>query len=322
MMSIDEPQASAADEPHPEISGLLQQMGAAPMPEFNSLSPEGARQFAKAMFPEPEEPEPVGDVMDLAIGDEGVPVRVYVPEGEGPFPTVVYYHGGGWVIGDIETHDETCRILCNESDAMVVSVDYRRSPEHKFPTPLEDCYTALEWVVKDSLTMQVDTDSIMVAGDSAGGNLAAAVALLARDRGGPSIAHQTLIYPVTNHSYDTVSYEENGAGGMLSRADMEWFWDLYLPSDVEGKNPYASPLQAKSLEGLPDATVTTCGLDPLRDEGAAYAQELEDAGVSVNHLNYDDCIHGIAQMVVDPMNLTRARELLSDVAEDIKAASE
>lgn len=321
-MSIDKPQAPAADEPHPEISGLLEQMGAAPMPQFDSLSPEGARKFSKAMFPDPEEPEPVGDVMELEVGDEGVPVRVYVPEAQGPFPTVVYYHGGGWVIGDLDSHDETCRVLCSESDCMVVSVDYRRSPEHKFPVPLEDCYTALEWVVKDSLTMQVDTDNIFVAGDSAGGNLAAAVALMARDRDGPPIAHQTLIYPVTNHSYDTVSYEENDEGGILSKAMMEWFWNHYLPSDVHGKNPYASPLQAKSLEGLPDATVVTCGLDPLRDEGAAYAQELEDGGVSVNHINYDDCIHGIAQMLVDPMDLSRSRELMSDIAEDIRAVHE
>jgi acetyl esterase len=205
---------------------------------------------------------------------------------------------------------------------MVVSVDYRRSPEHKFPVPLEDCYTALEWVVKDSLTMQVDTDNIFVAGDSAGGNLAAAVALMARARDGPPIAHQTLIYPVTNHSYDTVSYEENDEGGILSKAMMEWFWDHYLPSDVHGKNPYASPLQAKSLEELPDATVVTCGLDPLRDEGAAYARALEDDGVSVNHINYDDCIHGIAQMLVDPMDLSRSRELMNDVAEDIRAVHE
>lgn len=322
MMSINEPQASAADEPHPEISGLLEQMGAAPMPEFSSLSPNGARKLMKEVFPQPEEPEPVGDVMNLEIGEEGIPVRVYVPEGQGPFPTVVYFHGGGWVIGDLDTHDETCRILSSESDCMVVSVDYRLSPEHAFPTPLEDCYRALEWVVDDSLTMQVDTENIFVAGDSAGGNLAAAVALLARDRDGPPIAHQTLIYPVTNHGFDTASYEENGDGGMLSKADMEWFWDQYLPSDVHGKNPYASPLQAKNLEGLPPATVVTCGLDPLRDEGALYAQELDRAGVSVNHLNYDDCIHGIAQLLVDPMNLSRSRELMSDVAEDMRATYE
>ncbi|MFT4947287.1 MAG: acetyl esterase [Natronomonas sp.] len=322
MMSIEHPMADAAEEPHPEIAGLLEQMGADPIPAFSSLSPEGARAFAKGMFPDPEEPTPVGDVMDLSITDEGIPIRVYIPEGEGPYPTLVYYHGGGWVIGDIDTHDETCRILSSEADCMVVSVDYRLAPEHKFPTPLEDCYAALEWVAENAPTMQIDTDNVFVGGDSAGGNLAAAVALRARDTDGPSIARQVLIYPVTDHNYDTPSYEENGEGGMITENDMRWFWDHYLQNDMDGKHPYASPLQAKSLEGLPPATVATCGLDPLRDEGSAYAKRLEEAGVSVDHHNYDDCIHGIAQMVVDPMNLTRARELLGDVATDLRATIE
>jgi len=321
MMSIDEPMATAADEPHPEIAGLIEMMGAVPAPELNSLSPEGARQFSKEMFPAAEEPEPVGDVLELSVGDRGIPVRVYVPDGQGPYPTLVYYHGGGWVIGDLDSHDETCRVLTSEADCMVVSVDYRRSPEHTFPTPLEDCYTAFEWVFETAESMQVDTDNVFVGGDSAGGNLAAAVALLARDRGGPDIAGQVLIYPVTDHGFDTPSYEENGDGGLLSRDDMEWFWDHYLRDEVDGKNPYASPLQAQTLEGLPPATVVTCGLDPLRDEGAAYAQRLEAAGVPVTHHNYEDCIHGIAQLLADPMDLSRSRELLADVAADIRSTS-
>jgi acetyl esterase len=321
-MATEQPDVTSADELHPEIAGLLEQMGAAPMPSFEAQSPEGARRFMKETFPSAEEPEPVGDVMDLEIGDIGIPVRVYVPEREGPYPTLVFYHGGGWVIGDLDTHDETCRVLTNEAECMVVSVDYRLAPEHPFPAPLEDCYTALEWVFDDSLAMQVDTDNVAVGGDSAGGNLAAAVALLARDRGGPSIAHQSLMYPVTNHSYDTESYEENGEGYLLTKGAMEWFWDHYLESDIDGKNPYASPLLAESLEGLPPATVATCGFDPLRDEGAAYAQRLEEAGVDVNHINYDDAIHGIAQFLVEPMNLTRSRELVGDVAADLRSAFE
>jgi len=313
--------AAAADDPHPEIAGMLELMGAAPVPELSSLSPEGARQFSKEMFPVPEEPEPVGDVMGLSVSNRGIPVRVYVPESEGPYPTLVYYHGGGWVIGDLDSHDETCRVLSNGADCMVVSVDYRLSPEHTFPTPLEDCYTAFEWVFENAESMQVDTDNVFVGGDSAGGNLAAAVALLARDRGGPDIAHQALIYPVTDHSFDTPSYEENGDGGLLSTGDMEWFWNHYLRDEVDGKNPYASPLQAQSLEGLPPATVATCGLDPLRDEGAAYAQRLESAGVPVTHHNYEDCIHGVAQFLADPMDLSRSRELLADVAADIRSTS-
>jgi len=310
--------AGAAEEPHPEIAGLLEQMGAEPMPAFSSLSPEGARAFIKEMFPDPEQPTQVGDIMELSITDNAIPIRVYIPEGEGPYPTFVYYHGGGWVVGDLDTHDETCRVLSSEADCMVVSVDYRLSPEHKFPTPLEDCYAALEWVEQNAETMQIDTDNVFVGGDSAGGNLAAAVALRARDEGGPDIARQVLIYPVTDRNFDTPSYEENGEGGMISEDDMRWFWKHYLRTELDGKHPYASPMQAQSLEGLPPATVATCGLDPLRDEGAAYADRLRDAGISVDHRNYDDCIHGIAQMVVEPMDLTRARELLDDVVTDLR----
>ncbi|WP_201289259.1 alpha/beta hydrolase [Halovenus carboxidivorans] len=314
--------AGAAEEPHPEIAGLLEQMGAEPMPAFSSLSPNGARAFAREMFPDPEEPTQVGDIMELRITDNDIPIRVYIPEGQGPYPTLVYFHGGGWVIGDLDTHDETCRVLSSEADCMVVSVDYRLAPEHKFPTPLEDCYAAFEWVSENAETMQVDTENLFVGGDSAGGNLAAAVALRARDTGGPSIARQVLIYPVTDHSYDTPSYDENGEGGMISEDDMRWFWNHYLRDEIDGKHPYASPLQAQSLDDLPPATVATCGLDPLRDEGAAYAERLRDAGVSVEHHNYEDCIHGIAQMVVEPMDLTRARELLDDTVTDLRRTIE
>lgn len=321
-MSIEDPKAGAAEEPHPEIAGLLEQMGAEPMPAFSSLSPEGARTFAKEMFPSPEEPTEVGDIMELNITDDAIPVRIYVPEGSGPYPTLVYFHGGGWVIGDLDTHDETCRVLSSEAECMVVSVDYRLAPEHKFPIPFQDCYSAFEWVIENAETMHIDTDNVFVGGDSAGGNLAAAVALRARDTDGPSIARQFLIYPVTDRNFDTPSYHENGEGGMISEADMRWFWDHYLRDEIDGKNPYASPLQAQSLDGLPPATVATCGLDPLRDEGAAYAERLSDAGISVDHHNYDDCIHGIAQMVVDPMNLSRAQELLGDVAADLRTTVE
>jgi acetyl esterase len=318
MSSTTQPEASAAEEPHSEIAGLLQQMGAAPMPSFSALSPQGARQFSKAMFPTADEPEPVGDVMDLSITDEGIPIRVYVPEREGPYPTLVYLHGGGWVIGDLDMYDATCRAITNAADCMVVSVDYRLAPEHEFPVPLEDCYAAAEWVFDTAEAMQVDTDNVAIGGDSAGGNLAAAVTQMARNRDGPSFAHQLLIYPVTDHSYDTPSYEDNSEGYLLTKADMEWFWDHYLRDDIDGQNPYASPLKAQDLQGLPPATVVTCGFDPLRDEGAAYAKELEEAGVDTNHIHYEDAIHGIAQLLVDPMELTRARDLISDVGEEMK----
>ncbi|QFU84438.1 alpha/beta hydrolase [Natronorubrum aibiense] len=311
-------EVTAADEPHQEISGLLEQMGAAPAPTFNSLSPEGAREMISAMFPTREEPEPVGDTMDLKIGDEGIPIRVYVPEGEGPYPTFLYLHGGGWVVGDIDLYDATCRAITNKADCMVVSVDYRLAPEYEFPTPVEDCYTAAEWVFDTAEPMQIDTDNVAIGGDSAGGNLAAAVTLLARERDGPTFDHQVLIYPVTDHEFDTTSYQENAEGYLLTKADMEWFWEHYLRDDIDAMSPYASPLKAESLEGLPSATVATCGFDPLCDEGAAYAARLEDAGVDVTHHHYDDAIHGIVQMLVEPMDLTRGRELIGDVATDLQ----
>lgn len=322
MSSKTPSEVTAAEEPHPEITGLLQQMGTAPAPAFNSLSPRGARELIDGMFPSPEEPEPVRDVMNLAIGDEDIPIRVYVPEAEGPYPTLLYLHGGGWVLGNRDLYDATCRAITNEANCMVVSVDYRRPPEHTFPTPLEDCYTAAEWVFDTAESMQIATDSVAIGGDSAGGNLAAAVTQLARNRNGPSFDHQVLIYPVTDYAFDTTSYEENGEGYLLTKADMRWFWDHYLRDDIDGKSPYASPLQARNLQELPSATVVTCGFDPLCDEGAAYAARLEDAGVDVSHHHYEDAIHGIAQMLVEPMELTRARELITDVADDLEAVFE
>ncbi|WP_231189528.1 alpha/beta hydrolase [Haladaptatus sp. DYF46] len=308
---------AAAEEPHPEITGFLQQMGAAPIPTLSSLSPEGARQFSTQMFPTADDPEPVEEVMELSITDEGIPIRVYVPAEEGPYPTLVYLHGGGWVIGDTAMYDATCRAITNAANCMVVSVDYRLAPEHKFPIPLEDCYTAAEWVFDTAEMMQVDTDNVAIGGDSAGGNMAAAVAQMARDRDGPSFARQVLIYPVTDHEFDTPSYEENAEGYLLTKADMEWFWDHYLRDDIDGQHSYASPLKAQDLQELPPTTIVTCGFDPLRDEGAAYAGQLEAAGVDVNHIHYEDAIHGIAQLLVEPMALTRARDLINDVGEDL-----
>ncbi|WP_435158234.1 alpha/beta hydrolase [Haladaptatus sp. DFWS20] len=312
-------QVSAAEEPHPEINGLLQQMGAAPMPPLWSLSPKGGRAFVEGMFPDPEEPEPIADVMDVPIDVDGgeIPLRVYIPEAEGPFPTLIYLHGGGWATGSLDGYDPTCRALTKAANCMVVSVGYRLSPEHKFPTPLEDCYTAAEWVIESAEAMQIDTDNIAIAGDSAGGNLAAAVTLLARERGDFSFDRQVLIYPVLDHSFDTESYEENAEGYLLTKADMKYFWDLYLRDEIDSKSPYASPLQANNLEALPPATIVTCGFDPLRDEGAAYAAELTNADVDVNHIHYDDGIHGLIQLLVEPMDLTPARELIAEISDDL-----
>jgi len=308
-------------EPHPAVRDLLAELDAAGVPESNALSVEGARTLQDDLFALPEDPESVGAVRDYAIAGPagGIPVRIYEPEGSGPFPVLVFFHGGGWVLGGLDTHDPTCRALTNASDCVVVSVDYRRAPEHPFPAPVEDCYAALRWVSENTDVVHGDADRIAVGGDSAGGNLAAAVAQLARDRDGPAIAYQALLYPVADHAFDTDSYAENAEGYFLTKADMEWFWDHYLPNDIAGRNPYASPLRARDLTGLPPATVVTCGFDPLRDEGVAYADRLADAGVEVTHRHYDEMIHGFASMLVDP-DMDRARDAVDAVGSDLDGA--
>lgn len=218
---------SAADEPHPEIQAVLERLEAISAPSTSALSPEGARRFSEQRFPGPDEPEPVGDVMDLLIPgpDEQIPVRVYVPESEPPYPALVYFHGGGWLIGNVDMFDTTCRAIVREAGCTVVSVDYRLAPEHPFPAGLRDCYAATEWLVANADGLNVDTDRVAVGGDSAGGNLAAAVTQLARTRDGPSFVRQVLVYPITDYSFDTASYGENAEGYLLTRETMEWFWE-------------------------------------------------------------------------------------------------
>jgi acetyl esterase len=200
------------------------------------------------------------------------------------------------VIGTHDTTDAICRALANRAGCVVVSVDYRLSPEHKFPAPLDDCYAALQWVADNASSIGVDGSRLAVGGDSAGGNLSAVVALKARDQGGPPLRYQMLIYPVTDHDYGTGSYQENGDGYLLTKDMMVWFWDHYLRSPEDGANPLASPLRADDLSGLPPAMVVTGEFDPLRDEGEAYAQRLRQAGVPVNHKRYEGQIHAFFQM--------------------------
>ncbi|WP_404331859.1 alpha/beta hydrolase fold domain-containing protein [Mesobacillus maritimus] len=277
----------------PQAKFLLDQMAAAGGPAMETLSPEEARLSAdfSAMAGIPEE---VGKVEDRRIPGPGgeIPVRIYTPVGEGPFPALVYYHGGGWVIGNLDTVEVPCRLLTNRANCVVISVDYRLAPEHKFPAAAEDAYAAVQWVVDNASSIGVDSTRLAVGGDSAGGNLAAVVALMAKDKGGPSIAYQMLIYPVTNHNFDTQSYKENAEGYFLTKDTMEWFWNHYLRNEEDGKNPYASPLLAEDLSGLPPALVITGGFDPLRDEGEAYAERLKAAGVTVEATRYDSMIHG------------------------------
>jgi acetyl esterase len=219
-----------------------------------------------------------------------VPVRVYEPFGDGPFPILVFFHGGGWTTCSVDTHDALCRSLANEAGCVVVSVDYRLAPEHKFPIPLEDAFWATKYVAAHPEEFN-GLPSIAVGGDSAGGNLAAAVALRARDEGGPDISFQLLAYPAVDYRFDTPSYIDNAEGYVLTTDDVRWFWDQYLDGPGDGDNPYACPLRAATHVGLPPAMIITAEFDPLRDDGAAYAAKLRDAGVPTELVNYDGMIH-------------------------------
>ena len=255
-------------------------------PEWRAQMLERRQQFAVAA-------QPIARVEDRTVpGPDGdIPIRVYRPDAEGPLPILVWYHGGGWVIGSIETHDNTCRALANLTPCIVVSVEYRLAPEARFPAGPEDCYAATRWVAEHGAELGGDPSRLAVGGDSAGGNLAAAIALMARDRGGPSIAFQLLVYPVTDADFETGSYREMAEGYGLTRDTMMYFWELYLADPAGAANPLASVLRA-DLAGLPPALVITAEYDPLRDEGDAYAAKLQAAGVQVEHVSYPGQIHG------------------------------
>jgi acetyl esterase len=244
-------------------------------------------------------------------------VRIYKPEGRPPLPALVYFHGGGWVIGSLETHDGACRELANRIGCAVVSVDYRLAPESRYPAAAEDCYAATQWVAENAKALGVDAKRIAIGGDSAGGNLAAVVALMARDRGGPALRHQLLIYPVTDADFERASYRENAEGYLLTTKAMAWFWGHYVPELAQRQDGYAAPLRAKDLAGLPPAFVLTAEFDPLRDEGEAYAKRLAQAGVPTRLQRYDGAIHGFFAMGV----LSQvARTAIDDAIAEVRAA--
>lgn len=242
-------------------------------------------------------PEQVAKVENRSIPgpDADVPVRVYTPVGDAPFAGLVYFHGGGWVIGSVETHDNLCRSIANAAGCVVVSVEYRLAPEHKFPAAVDDAYAATCWVAEQADRLGIDRRRIAVGGDSAGGNLAAVVALMARDRSRPGLALQALLYPITDRDLNTPSYLKYADGYLLSRDGMAWFWNHYLPEGVSPDQPYISPLRAGDLHGLPPALVITAECDPLCDEGNAYARRLEEAGVPVTLSCYPGMIHGFVR---------------------------
>src|ERR1700736_5072978 len=238
----------------PQMKAILDQAAAAGAQPFHTMTPAQARAAIDTMFQAFRgQPKEVAKSEDRKVpGPAGdIPVRIYTPTGSGPFGALVYFHGGGWVIGNIETHDVTCRDLTHGTPCVTVSVDYRLAPEHKFPAGPEDCYAATKWVADNARSLNVDPNRIAVGGDSAGGNLAAAISLMARDRGGPKIAYQLLIYPATDAGLDTPSQRQfQDDGYILSKKDMIWFWGHYLNGDKDKTNPYACPAEAGSLRGF------------------------------------------------------------------------
>jgi acetyl esterase len=237
-----------------------------------------------------------------------IPIRIYTPQGNGPFPVIVYFHGGGWVISTIDTYDSSARALAKTADAIVVSVEYRKAPEHKFPAAHEDAYAAYQWVLRNADSFGGDPSMVAVAGESAGGNLAAAVCLMARARGELLPVHQALIYPVAGYDFNTPSYRENAQAKPLDKSMMAWFFEKYLREPADGKNHLIDLVNVPNLSGLPPATIITAEIDPLRSEGRRYAERLLEAGVPVTYRNFLGVTHeffGMGAVVNDANTAVR-----------------
>jgi acetyl esterase len=243
-------------------------------------------------------PEPVASVHEDTIPGPGgeLTIRVHRPAASGPLPVLAYFFGGGWTLGSLDTSDGVCRALTNAVGCVTVSVGYRLAPEHKFPAAIEDCYATTAWIAEHAAELDVDPHRLAVGGDSAGGNLAAGVTLLARDSGGPPLAHQLLVYPNTDYLSDTPSLRENTDPLLFNTTSVDWYWRHYLNSPEDGSNPLASPLRAADHSGLPPATVLTAEYDPLRDQGEQYAERLRAAGVPVELTRYPGMAHGFFTM--------------------------
>ncbi|MGE7758578.1 alpha/beta hydrolase [Peribacillus sp. NPDC097895] len=295
------------------------------MPAIHTMEPQAVRELFSLAPPVEIELAAIEKVENrlISVGqDAEINVRIYTPEGQGPFPLFVYYHGGGWVIGDLETSDASCRMLANRTGRIVVSVDYRLAPEYKFPVPVEDSYAALKWVSENATAINGNASNLVVGGDSAGGNLSAVVSLLSKDRNGPAITGQILIYPVTALSYDTKSYFEFQNGFGLDRDLMIWFGNNYLNNDEETSNKYVAPLLADDVSKLPPALVITAENDVLRDEGMAYAERLKEAGVKVETICEQGLIHGyFTNMAVFPErikgSISRIAQFLREINQEV-----
>ena len=280
----------------------------------HEMSPSEARRFIEELF-DPFEPDPMARVFDdlCLSADHHVPLRVVVPNDA--VPTVIaFFHGGGWVLGSAAMYEPFCRELANRTRCTVVVVDYRLAPEHPFPAAVDDCYAAVCWVDEHLGELAGVEGKIVVVGDSAGGNLAAVVAQVALDRGGPAIALQALVYPVLDFDLETSSYHDPDSQLLLSRETMEWFWSCYVPDARTRRTPSASPMRRENFAGLPPAFVVTAGYDVLRDEGIAYVSRLEAAGVEVTHAHHADQMHGFLVSPALPGHQLALRQLADAIA--------
>ena len=301
----------------PQAQQVMNQVAALGFPPPHMVTPTQARINAKAR-PRAVGPD-VASVTERSIPGPGsdLAVRIYTPAGNGPFPLLVWFHGGGWVVGDLDMADATARHLTVGAGCVVASVDYRLAPETRFPGPAEDCYAATQWVSQHAAELNGDAQRIAVGGDSAGGNLAAAVSLMARDRGGPGLVFQLLVYPVTHCDFSTNSYQQCAEGYMLTQASMRWYWEQYLRTPADATNPYAAPLLADDLQGVPPALVITAEFDPLCDEGEAYSKRLQAAGVPTTYTRYPGMIHGFFGMSAV---LDQGKHAVTDAAAALRQA--
>jgi acetyl esterase len=301
----------------PQIAPLLEALDVG-FPPVHTMTGAQARATIRSRFVPPAEPEPVAEVRDETISGPGtdIPVRIYRPHGtdDGGLPILVYAHGGGFVFCDLDSHDGLCRDIANRIPAVVISVAYRLAPENPWPDAAEDFYAAARWAADNADAVGGDARGVLVGGDSAGGNLAAVTALMARDRGGPPIAGQLLIYPVIAADFDTESYRLFGNGFYNPKPALQWYWDQYVPAPADREHPYASPLRA-NLAGLPPAIVVVAGHDPLRDEGIAYADALEAAGVVTVRCPFEGGIHGFMTMPMLNVAQEARRQVCAELAQ-------
>lgn len=307
---VERVRKSAPAKPGEQAAGLAEKFKAHGIKPYNELSVIEARlaleEVTRLQLPE----QSVASVRDILVpGAAGeLPARVYNPDPGRTLPIVVYLHGGGWVLGSVTAADRPCRRLCREGDCIVVSVDYRRAPETRFPGPLEDCLAAVRWIAAHAGDLGADSERLVLMGDSAGGNLAAAVTQSLGGEEGVRIARQLLLYPCLYpaRGTDFPSYRQHGDGPLMTAGEMEWFWNHYLGETGDGRDPSAAPLLAGDFSGLPPATIVVAEVDVLRDEGLAYAQKLSTAGVDVNVILFPGAPHGFWWM---DAALAQAREL-------------